>query len=129
MHIYFRKRGKRKTYHLHGGQNSKRVTLLDFRAFVDTQLNQYTRHGSTDLAGVARISLGAANVLNSSLLVSDGNLSDFTVHFEEDFTKTGLLAQRTDSKKLEDKDLALLQLYVKLLTDFWSRKEVSGRQD
>lgn len=93
---------------------------------MNTKLNQDTGHRGTDLAGVARISLGAANVLNSSLLVGDSNLSDLAVHLEEDLAETSLLAQRTDGKKLKNEDLALLEFHVELFSNLRSRKEVTS---
>ncbi len=96
---------------------------------MHSHLNQDTRHGSTNLARVGGISLGAANVLNGSLLVNDGDLADFTVHLKEHLTLTSVLAQRTDSKELQNQDLALLQLDVELLTNLGLGKEEAGGED
>lgn len=96
---------------------------------MDSELDQHTRHGSADLAAVASISLGSADVLNGSLLVDDGDLSDLAVHLEEDLTLAGVLGEGTDSKELEDKNLALLELNVELLTNLRAREEVPSGQD
>lgn len=96
---------------------------------MDAELNKNTGHGGTDLAGVAGIGLGSADVLNGGLVVKYGDLSDFTVHLEEDFTLASVLAERTDSEELQDEDLALLELDVELLANLRLGEEVSGWQD
>lgn len=96
---------------------------------MNTELDEDTRHGGTDLAGVTGIGLGSADVLDGSLLVGDGDLSDLTVHLEEDLTLAGVLAEGTDSKKLQDKNLTLLKLDVELLTNLRSRQEVASGKD
>lgn len=96
---------------------------------MDSELNQNTRHGGADLAGVVRISLRSADVVNSSLLVNDGDLSDLAVHLEEDFTLAGVLREGTDSKELQNEDLALLELDVELLANLRSGEEVSSRKN
>lgn len=95
---------------------------------MHSQLNQDTRHGGTNLARVAGISLGAADVLNGSLVIDNSDLADFTVHLKEDLTLTSVLAQRSNSKELEDQNLALFELNAELLTNFRLGKEIASRQ-
>jgi hypothetical protein len=96
---------------------------------VHAKLNKHSRHGSANLAGIAGVSLGSADVLDGSLVVNDGDLSDFTVHLEKDLTLAGILTKRTDGEKLQDKDLALLEFDIELFTNLGLAEEVSGWED
>lgn len=96
---------------------------------MDAELDEDTGHGGTDLAGVGRIGLGPADILDRRLVVVNGNLADLTVHLVEHLTLAGVLGERTDSKELENEDLALLELDVELLADLGPGQEVLGRKD
>jgi hypothetical protein len=78
---------------------------------------------------LARVGLGAGEVLNGSVNISNSDLSDFTVHLKEDLTLTSLLREGTDSKQLKDKDLSLLNLDTKLLTNLRTGQEVLSREN
>ena len=118
-----------RAYHLHSAKNSDWVTLLDFRALVDSNLDNNTAHRSADLAAVTNIGLGAGNILNGSLLVVDSDLTDFSVHLVEDLTLTGLFRKRTNGEQLENKDLTLLKLNVELLANLRPGQKVAGRKN
>ncbi|KAI6766708.1 hypothetical protein HG531_011930 [Fusarium graminearum] len=85
-------------------------------------------HRRADLARVISIGLGSADVFNSSLLVNNSDLSNLSVHLEEDLTLSSVLGQRANSKKLENQDLALLKFNVELLANLGTRQEVSSGQ-
>ena len=87
------------TYHLHRAEDRKRVTLLHLAAIMDSELYQNTSHRRTDLAAVAGIGLGPADVLHRCLLVVYCDLTDFAVHFVEDLALAGVLGQRANSQK------------------------------
>lgn len=118
--------GRDNHLHLHGRQDGDWITLLDLGSVLDTDLDDDTRHWGTNLAAISWISLNTADVLDGGLVVINGNLTDLSVHLEEDLTLTSLLGKRTDSQKLEDEGLALLDVDVELLVDLWLGQEVLG---
>jgi hypothetical protein len=52
------------TYHLHGTENSDRITLSDLGLVLDADLDHHTRHGCAYLAGIGGIGLNTALVLH-----------------------------------------------------------------
>lgn len=122
-------RNRWKTYHLHGAENSNRVTLLDLGSLVHADLDDDTAHRRSDLAAVGSIGLGTSSVVDGGLLVVDGDLADLTVDFVEDLALAGLLGERSDGKQLQDKHLTLLQLDVELLANLGTGQEEASGQD
>ena len=61
------------------------------------------------------------------ILNRDG--TNFTIHFEENFTLTRLLRYRSNSKQLHNQHLALLQLDIEFLANFRFTEEIPCGKD
>lgn len=130
------------------GHTADRVTLLDLRALLDTDLDNNTRHRSTDGAGVicgllTRYSLhsrvlvfdrDSANlsrlqsIQSSSCVVSKSD-THFSVHLKPHIALSTTLDDRTDGHQADNEGLTLLDGDVHLLSDIWASQEVPGGDD
>ena len=136
--------------HLHGRQDTKRVTSLDFLSLLDTHIHHDTRHGRTNRPRVGR-RLFSADVFDSRGRVfnDDGTglsvsidfaglhtqdqpksrITHLSVELEEDFTGTLFGIERADREHLDGEDFALLDGNGEFFSDFRLAEEEAGRND